>query len=525
MSDRTDELLDLVHQISREPWPATASARTRWASQVGLPTSGTPDSDGEQSDDSAFTASSHGGRVHWDLSSTGRLLHVSLIIATLDPAEFDTLRADAATLCADLDQAWERVDEDVKSTDWRAEWHAGTTDVEIYWSDAQRNDPPTDACLHIVFSPSEASSTPPAGQWQVALRDNAGDTDFAQQTWCEPPATTLRVVRFLDSNGSAVASATVTSPGDVGASGAGHDETNARILATTMAINLADEDVSPEQARALLQDALAAARWEPVAAVVVDDQPCTAWARESRPGLWSVYALRDALMVAAAFRTDPRTMTLHISTTASEAVEVVGLNVVAVDARDSSWEVHTPRFRVYIHDSGPDSTQGATATYDITSADVLQVIDWAKQHTQGDQTWSIALVIDDEAQEALNPGHGRGLVWLVGADGNDSPSTPDIVTAQHRMLELRSTGDTPSGASPQIEDSPLAAPRVRYDAEADAAYIYLANRIEPGEVAKTIPVPSPGDPWIVNLDVDRQGRLLGLEVLAAHHLLRPETLR
>lgn len=257
---------------------------------------------------------------------------------------------------------------------------------------------------------------------------------------------------------------------------------------------------------------------------MVDDQPCTAWARESRPGLWSVYALRDELMVAAGFRTDPRTMTLHVSTTGPAGAEVVGLNVVEVDERDSSWEIHTPRFRVYIHDSGPDSTPGATATYDITGADVLQVIDWAQQHTQGEQTWSVALVVDDEAQEALNPGHGRGLVWLVGADGNDSPSTPDIVTAQQRMLKLRATGDAPSETSPYLDGSLVHVPRARYDAEADAAYIYLVNKIEPGEVAKTIPVPSPGDPWTVNLDVDGEGRLLGLEVLAANHRLRPEVL-
>lgn len=525
MTTRAARLLDLIHEISSEPWPATTAERTRWAKQVGLPTAGTPVSDDGQSDDSAFTAGSHGGRVYWDLSSTGSLVHVSLLIATPDPAEFDNLRADAETLRNRLDHAWERVDEDVKGADWRAEWHAGTTDVEIYWSDARRNDPPTDACLHIAFSPDDASSTPPHDHWQVALRGNARDVDFAQQTWCEPPATTLRVVRFMDTSGSAVATATVAAPGDVGASGAGQDETTARIVATTMAINLASEAVPQVQVRALIDDAADAERWEPIAAVVVDNQPCTAWARESRPGLWSVYALRAGLMVAAAFRTDPRSMTLHVSTTAPEGVEAVGLNVVEVDERDSSWEVHMPRFRVYIHDSGPDSTQGATATHDITGADVLQVIDWAQQHTHGDQTWSVALVVDDEAQEALNPGHGRGLVWLVGADGNDSPSTPDIAAAQHRMLTLRATGDIPSGPCLHPKDSRSDSPRAHYDAEADAAYIYLVNKIEPGEVAKTIPVPSLGDPWIVNVDVDEQGRLLGLEVLAANHLLRPEMLR
>lgn len=524
MTTPAARLLHLIHQVSREPWPVTTDERTRWAHRVGLPTSGTPVGDREQDHDRTFAAPSHGGRAYWDLDPAGGLAHVSLIFATVDPAEFDSLRADADVLRAGLDAAWERVDGDVKDASWRAGWHAGTTDVEVYWSDASRDEPPVEAALHIAFTPADASSTPPDGQWQVSLRDTAGDVDFTQQACCEPPATTLRVVRFVDTHGSAVASATVGVPGDAGATGDGQDEATARILATTMAINLAGEDVPQVQVRALLHDAADAERWEPVATVVVDDQPCAAWAREGHPGLWAAYAVWDGLMVAAAFRTDPRNMRLHVSTTAHDDVEAVGLNVVEVDERDSSWEVTMPTFRVYIHDSGPDSTPGATATYDITGADVFQVIDWAQQHAQGDQTWSVALVVDDEAREALAPGHGRGLVWLVGADGNDSPSTPDIVTAQHRMLKLRATGDTSSGASPRPVDSRVPVPRARYDTEADAAYIYLVNKIEPGEVAKTIPVPPPGDPWTVNLDVDEQGRLLGLEVLAANHRLRPEIL-
>lgn len=219
MTTPAARLLHLIHRMSREPWPATAAERTRWAKQVGLPAVGTPANDDEQSEDSTFTASSHGGRVCWDQTSTGSLVHVSLLIATLDPAEFDRLRADAESLRAGLDQAWQRIDDDAEGASWRAEWHAETTDVEIYWSDARRNDPPTDACLHIAFSPAKTSSTPPDGQWQVALRGNAEDVDLAQQTWCEPPDTTLRVIRFLDTSGLAVASATVGAPSGVGATG------------------------------------------------------------------------------------------------------------------------------------------------------------------------------------------------------------------------------------------------------------------------------------------------------------------
>jgi hypothetical protein len=50
--------------------------------------------------------------------------------------------------------------------------------------------------------------------------------------------------------------------------------------------------------------------------------------------------------------------------------------LTGVDERDSGWEDDHPRFRVYLHGSGETSTWGWTDTYDITGADVLQVIDW-----------------------------------------------------------------------------------------------------------------------------------------------------
>jgi hypothetical protein len=55
------------------------------------------------------------------------------------------------------------------------------------------------------------------------------------------------------------------------------------------------------------------------------------------------------------------------------------MQVLQVDERDSGWEDPDPRFRVYLHGSGATSTGGWTDTYDITGADVLQVIDWAHQ--------------------------------------------------------------------------------------------------------------------------------------------------
>lgn len=115
------------------------------------------------------------------------------------------------------------------------------------------------------------------------------------------------------------------------------------------------------------------------------------------------------------------------------------VSIVPVDERDSGWEDHLPRFRVYLHGSGESSTSGSTATYDVTGADVLQVVDWAQAQAGDNRTYAVALVYDDQASEERNPGHGRGLVWLIGMDGNDDVPDDVVLSAiQHRMLRRRS---------------------------------------------------------------------------------------
>lgn len=56
---------------------------------------------------------------------------------------------------------------------------------------------------------------------------------------------------------------------------------------------------------------------------------------------------------------------------------------------------------------------------------------------------------------------------------------------------------------------------VTYDDEVDAAYIYFTPDVPPGGVSRTVPVDGGDDPWMVNLDVDVDGRIIGLEVLDA----------
>lgn len=111
------------------------------------------------------------------------------------------------------------------------------------------------------------------------------------------------------------------------------------------------------------------------------------------------------------------------------------VRIEQVDERDSAWEDPWPRFRVYLHGSGESSTRGWTDTYDVTGADALQVIDWAQRQAGTSLTYAVALVCDP-APEQTSP--GRGLVWLVGADGNDSAGDGDPVEAiQRRMLARR----------------------------------------------------------------------------------------
>ena len=60
---------------------------------------------------------------------------------------------------------------------------------------------------------------------------------------------------------------------------------------------------------------------------------------------------------------------------------------------------------------------------------------------------------------------------------------------------------------------------VTYDRSVDAAYIYLAGEIRPGQVKKTYPCDPTEVNGQINLDFDEAGRLLGIEVLDAARLL------
>lgn len=52
--------------------------------------------------------------------------------------------------------------------------------------------------------------------------------------------------------------------------------------------------------------------------------------------------------------------------------------------------------------------------------------------------------------------------------------------------------------------------RIEYDREADAVYIYLKEKIEKGEVKKTVSLNKQ-----INLDYDEKDKIVGIEILDA----------
>jgi uncharacterized protein YuzE len=64
-----------------------------------------------------------------------------------------------------------------------------------------------------------------------------------------------------------------------------------------------------------------------------------------------------------------------------------------------------------------------------------------------------------------------------------------------------------------------------HDSEANAAYIYLVQEIDRGEVARSCVADIAMDNAAITIDFDAEGRVLGIEVLGASQALRTETIR
>lgn len=115
---------------------------------------------------------------------------------------------------------------------------------------------------------------------------------------------------------------------------------------------------------------------------------------------------------------------------------------IQVDERDSAWERHDPRFRVYVFE-GPGN---AVTTVDIVDATVEEALEAARSLANDDaHLWSLALVDDDSRGM-------RGLVWLSGTDYNDVPRTPRDVRLRGRMQDRYLAARALRGLDPVLPD-------------------------------------------------------------------------
>lgn len=67
--------------------------------------------------------------------------------------------------------------------------------------------------------------------------------------------------------------------------------------------------------------------------------------------------------------------------------------------------------------------------------------------------------------------------------------------------------------------------KLTYDAEVDAAFLYLAEEIGEGEVDHGVEVPELADGTMTLFHFNAHGKVLGIEFIGASKLLPPEALR
>ena len=92
------------------------------------------------------------------------------------------------------------------------------------------------------------------------------------------------------------------------------------------------------------------------------------------------------------------------------------MQVRAVDERDVTWEVDDVTFRVFVF-AGPANE---TSCYDITGAQMLDVLGWAQRRCRSGERYAVALVHDEARHHGSTE---RGLVWLLGVEPHRSTSS------------------------------------------------------------------------------------------------------
>jgi hypothetical protein len=77
-----------------------------------------------------------------------------------------------------------------------------------------------------------------------------------------------------------------------------------------------------------------------------------------------------------------------------------------VDPRDQAWEVHDPKYRVYIWD-----VQGRSVEWELSSCDVQEALQWAQDSAKGRTFTLYAAAVGSD---------GLALIRLLGADPHDT---------------------------------------------------------------------------------------------------------
>jgi hypothetical protein len=85
---------------------------------------------------------------------------------------------------------------------------------------------------------------------------------------------------------------------------------------------------------------------------------------------------------------------------------VTELRAWPVDPRDPSWEVWRPRYRVYFWRSLEQIW--ASREFELSAAGVVEVLAWAADHAEDDETYTVHCVVEGA--------DGTGLIRLAGTD-------------------------------------------------------------------------------------------------------------
>ena len=79
----------------------------------------------------------------------------------------------------------------------------------------------------------------------------------------------------------------------------------------------------------------------------------------------------------------------------SDRWQTRGMTVKSVDPRDGDWEIHDPRYRVYLR-----ADDGATSEFEFSDESLQSVLEWVAQNRQG-RGYSIYAAVEVDGRLGL----------------------------------------------------------------------------------------------------------------------------